>query len=55
MRFIENGIFDKDGAFFFDNSRFDIYSYFIYFDSTAQYVDLAGLIDSSDATFSYID
>ena len=53
MRYLENGVEDKDNAYFFDNQRFDIQSYFIYFDSSMQWIDLVGLIDTTDATFAY--
>lgn len=53
MRYLENGVQYKEGAYFFDNQRFDIQSYFIYFDSSMQYIDLASLIDVTEATFNY--
>lgn len=54
MRYIENGVQDKDLVYFFDSSNFDVYSYFIYFDHTAPYVELAGVIDETDVDFDYI-
>ena len=56
MRYISNGIQEKEYAsYFFDSSIFDIYSYFIFFDSSMQYIELAGLIDETDVDFDYVD
>jgi hypothetical protein len=54
MRYLGTGIQDKEYSYFFDLDRFDVFSYYILFDSTAQYVELLGPIDISSVDFSYV-
>lgn len=54
MRYLGTGIQDKEYSYFFDLDRFDIFSYYILFDSTAQFAELIGPADEGSVDFSYV-